>query len=82
MNDLCKKDKNEKELTFRNRSKQLIDDDTSETNGFDDDIIAPDITDEARDEFIDEGVSGKTNHIDNQLDDNADHDENSQFQTG
>ena len=76
VNDLGKKDKNEKELTFRNRSKQIVDDDTSETDGFDDDIIAPDITDEARDEHIDEGVSRKTNHIDNQLDDNADRDEN------
>ena len=76
VNDLGKKDKNEKELTFRNRSKQLIDDDTSETDGLDDDIITPDITDDARYELIDEGVSGKTNHIDNQLDDNADRDEN------
>ena len=50
--------------------------DTSETDGFDDDIITPDITDDAREELIDEGVSGKTNHIDNQRDDNADHDAN------
>ena len=71
VNDLGRRDKAEQELVFRNLRKEVIRDDVNDNNvanlqslsdsddnddTLDDDIIAPDITDDARHGLLDEGV--------------------------
>ena len=47
----------EREWVFKNRTEDIIGEDTSENDRFDDDIIANNIVDDLREELIDKGVN-------------------------
>ena len=57
VNELGKKDKMEQLWVFRNRNKEPIADEDTDNNTIDDGIIASDITEEAQQQLIDEGVN-------------------------
>ena len=68
-----RKDKIVREWVFKNRTKDIIDDDTSDIDGFDDKIIADDIVDEARAALTNEGVSNEDTALDDDNNRDVDH---------